>query len=1559
MSRSDLPLPTPGTSAWPAGWGELAECLPQGLVLVARSGEVRAANGAGRAMLRLESEPLAAVNLLDARWGTLDPEGRPLGSAEYPFIRALAEGRAQAPRRLGWVRPDGDTQWMEVAALPLVGDLALVTLEEVTEHHLTESVLAAYRRISELAASAAGTRDILRATLDEAERLTGSCIGFYHFVDADQDTLTLQAWSTRTAQVFCKAEGAGMHYPVHQAGVWADALRTGAAVIHNDYPSLPHRKGMPEGHAEVRREAVVTVQRGGRIVAILGVGNKPFDYGARDLDLVQRLADLAWDLVARKRAEEARSLSEQRFRLISEHASDMVYTYRLHPEPGFEFVSPSAFNLTGYTPEDFYADPNLGVRLVHPEDQPLVYANLENPGSAPASIRLRYIRKDGRVIWTHQANSFLQDAHGRVVAVQGIVRDVTSEVEAHKALQKAYDHLGMAQQAAGVGLWDWDLKTGRLTWSRELFHIYGLDPDVDQADYATWQRVVHPEDREPAEARTGDVLAGKVDVPSEYRVRWPDGTVRWVRVRGALVRNEAGEAIRMAGVCIDISREKAMAEQLATSEARAASMLRTALDGIWLVDPEGRFLDVNEAACRMLGFSREDMLAMRIDEVEALESQADMEAHIAILNEQGAHRFESRHRTKDGHTFPVEVSATYQPDLQGMVAFVRDITDRKAGEQALRETTIQARRSTELLQAIFESPKGVIIFALDHAFRYTAFTTSHREAMKAIWGVEIQVGSDMLQAIGRADDRAKARGNFERALAGEAFTLEEEYGEPGRQRSWWENRYAPIRDSAGAILGITVFVIDVTERRRSEAALQESEARLRRVVMDSPYPVMVHAEDGEIIQVSRSWMEITGFGPETFGDIGTWLAAGHRDRADQVRARIQAFFTEGLQRRETDYAIWTRSGEVREWRVCTVPVGHLADGRLIVTTMATDMTERNRALAELAASETRAKSMLRTSLDGVWLIDAEGRILEANEAVCTNLGYSRAELLGRQVKDIEAVESPEEVRAHVDQVRTQGSALFVAHHRRKDGSTFPVEVSTTYLPDLGQFVAYLRDITARQAAEHALRESERRFRTTLNQMAEGCAIFDRDLTYRFVNSVGASQVGRSPEALLGRRFLEVFADLDRSDFHRRAQECLRTGIAQVFESEFPAPEGTPRCFQLHLYPAPEGLFLLSQDITEQRRAEEERRQLQAHVERAQKMDSLGNLAGGIAHDMNNVMGAIMGLASLHEAHAPAGSQLHTALHTITKACERGRTLVQALLGFARQGLAEEKVLDLNALVRDQATLLSRTTLQKVQVDLDLQEPLPAIRGDVSALSHVILNLAVNAVDAMAPGGRLTLRTRSTDLDWVLLEVVDTGSGMTPDVLARATDPFFTTKPQGQGTGLGLALAYNTVKAHGGRLDIQSEVGVGTTIGILLPTSSLRDLEAEGNLRAEGSVRRLSVLVVDDDELIQVSLKGLLQGLGHGHRVVGSGEAALQLLAEGVRPEVVILDLNMPGLGGEATLQRIRTQNPDLPVLLATGRVTPHVAELVRTTPHLALLPKPFTLRELGRQLDILVHGLNP
>jgi len=283
--------------------------------------------------------------------------------------------------------------------------------------------------------------------------------------------------------------------------------------------------------------------------------------------------------------------------------------------------------------------------------------------------------------------------------------------------------------------------------------------------------------------------------------------------------------------------------------------------------------------------------------------------------------------------------------------------------------------------------------------------------------------------------------------------------------------------------------------------------------------------------------------------------------------------------------------------------------------------------------------------------------------------------------------------------------------------------------------------------------------------------------------------------------------------------------------------------------------------------------------------------------------------------------------------------------------------DLNLIAREMVQLLSHTTLQRVGITTDFQDPLGLIQGDAGALSHAFINLCVNAVDAMPGGGKLLLRTRNLGNRWIELLVQDSGCGMPREVLERAMNPFFTTKPQGKGTGLGLAMVYSTVKAHQGQMDIQSEPGRGTSIRMRFPealTAGLPEPAPEGP--SGGMARSLQVMLVDDDDLIRESTEALLEILGCQITALASGEEALARIAAGAQPGIVILDLNMPGLGGAGTLPRLRALRPALPVLLATGRVDQAALDLVEADPLVFLLSKPYSMRELQAQLDLIARA---
>jgi len=367
------------------------------------------------------------------------------------------------------------------------------------------------------------------------------------------------------------------------------------------------------------------------------------------------------------------------------------------------------------------------------------------------------------------------------------------------------------------------------------------------------------------------------------------------------------------------------------------------------------------------------------------------------------------------------------------------------------------------------------------------------------------------------------------------------------------------------------------------------------------------------------------------------------------------------------------------------------------------------------------------------------------------------------------------------------------------------------------------------------------------------------------------------------------------------------------------------------------------DVTALRRADEERRALEDQVGHLQRLESVGRLAGGISHDMNNILGAILAVAEVLQIKEGEHRKL---ADLVVEAAQRGRALLRNLMAFARKDLPDAEDLDLNALVRAQAELLSSTTLQRVDLVLDLEPGLPRIVGSPATMATALMNLCMNAVDAMPGGGTLTLRTRSLDGGRVELAVRDTGQGMPSDVLARALEPFFTTKPVGKGTGLGLSMVYGTVKAHRGTLDLRSEEGRGTEVLIALPIGSGPGAPTVREGAGPAETRPLRVLLVDDDPIMREGSALVLRSLGHAVGEAEGGLEALRLFGDGMGWDLAVLDLNMPGMDGFTALERLRAVRSGLPVLVVSGYVDDPGRARLASLDRVEILAKPFERQQL-------------
>jgi PAS domain S-box-containing protein len=640
--------------------------------------------------------------------------------------------------------------------------------------------------------------------------------------------------------------------------------------------------------------------------------------------------------------------------------------------------------------------------------------------------------------------------------------------------------------------------------------------------------------------------------------------------------------------------------------------------------------------------------------------------------------------------------------------------------------------------------------------------------------------------------------------------------------------------------------------------------------------------------------------------------------------------------------------------------------------------EHHRRVAE---NEERHRTLLQTAMDGFMTVDLEGRILEVNDAYCRMSGYSAAELLAMNVSGLEAFESAGEVKDHAQRVRQQGGDRFESRHRRRDGSLFDVEVSVQSLQTDGRrLVTFLRDITARKRAEEALRESEERYRMLVDTANEGIWSMDADHVTTYVNPAMARMLGYEPQEMLGKK-VEAFFYPEDLDFHEERMQTRHAGGDEIYERRFRRRDGTPlwTLVSAKAMRDPEGRFrgsfAMFTDITDRKRAEEERRQFQERLNRAEKMEALGTLAGGVAHDLNNILGIVVGYAEMLLEDLDGSGPQSRDLQKILEGGQRSAAIVQDLLTLARRGVQTGKVVSLNDMVAgcqetpEYQKLLSANPL--VRVETRLEPALLNIVGSPVHLAKSFMNLVTNALESMPGGGTLSLATENRSLDrpvhgydavhagdYAVLTVTDTGEGISDRDIPHIFEPFYTKKVMGKsGTGLGLAVVWGTLKDHSGYIDVRSEVGKGTTFTLYFPVTREERPAADRAIpQSEYIGSKEMILVVDDIPEQREMAARLLGRLNYRVATAASGEEALEFLRTG-KADLMVLDMIMePGMDGLETYRAALAIHPGQKAIIVSGySETDRVAE-ARALGAGDYLRKPYVIESLGLAVRRVLDG---
>ncbi len=793
---------------------------------------------------------------------------------------------------------------------------------------------------------------------------------------------------------------------------------------------------------------------------------------------------------------------------------------------------------------------------------------------------------------------------------------------------------------------------------------------------------------------------------------------------------------------------------------------------------------------------------------------------------------------------------------------------------------------------------------------------------------------------------------------------------------WVHDRTMAERDILGRITHFQGIVIDISERKRVEEILHTKTEELNRIFSLSLDLLCTANVDGRLIRVNPAWEQVLGYrqdeleGQNFFDFI----------HPDDVPATLDAAAELAAGKDVIDFSNRYRcsDGSYRwiEWRSKSYQ-------ETLIYAAARDVTGRRRAEEAMRESEEKHRAILENIEESYFELDLKGNYTFFNESLCTHQGYSRQELMGMNFKAYTSSETARKAYKAFNEIYRTGRPLYIADYEiiRKDGSKRNIEMSISLMRNpSGEPIGFRgvgRDVTDRIQSEQAIRESERIYRMITENVREVIWIMDFNMKYPYMSPSIVRLTGYTPEdlhalpiqeqltpesyALVEKRLAEELA-LEKSG------EPLDPGRLMILELELKRKEGgtvwveVTASFNRDKDGRAIGILGVSKDITDRRRAEEERSKLEAQLIQAQKMESIGRLAGGVAHDFNNMLNVISGYAELIKLRLNDNDGILQDILEIEKAANRSRDITTQLLAFSRKQIISPRSMDLNMLILS----MQKTLARLIGEDIDLQfypgDNLWKVKVDPSQVEQILLNLGVNARDAMPGGGKLTIETTNIRIDenycrthlgftpglYVLLSMSDNGSGMDKETLQNIFEPFFTTKEIGKGTGLGLATVYGIIQQNCGLINVYSEPGHGTTFRIYLPRCLDGVDKPDETIEFTVSSGSGRVVLVEDEDLVRKMTKDMLEAIGYTVQTTQSPLEALSMCEEmDSQPDLVITDVVMPSMSGRELRDKLKTIWPDIKVLFMSGYTANVIVHHGVLEEGVHFLQKPFSMNDLA------------
>jgi two-component system, cell cycle sensor histidine kinase and response regulator CckA len=1280
------------------------------------------------------------------------------------------------------------------------------------------------------------------------------------------------------------------------------------------------------------------------------------------------------DIAERKRAEEAL----QAEKAFSEAVIDSL--------PGIFYVVDTEGNLVrwnkrapaglGYSNEELAGMSPFGYAAA--EDRSIAMAKrLETleKGSTVAEVRLQ--AKDGRKI------PFLftgvRAAIGNKVYVVGTGIDISDRKQAEEALKESEARSRALVEDSLALICTHALDGTLLSVNPAAASAWGGTPkEIIGKRLQDW---LTPSTRHLFGEYIERIRTNKSD-KGVMQVVTKNGEERFWLYRNVL-RQEAGKEPFVLGYAQDITDRKRVEEELQISEARYRTLIESAPEAIVVADFEsGKFVDINENARLLFGLSKEELL--KIGPVEASPpvqpgGRPSPDAARDYLQKAAAGEtpvFEWVHRNAAGKDIPCEVRLVLLPSAERMLirGSITDITERKRAEEAL----MQSKASLAEAQRV----------ALMGSWEWDILTGEERWSDEMFRLVGLEPGSArptlefFLNSV-HPDDREAVIHAGEKAQKDQpSYQYEYRAIRADGAVRIFQSRAEIVRDAAGKAVRMVGATQDVTERKRAEEALRASQQMFYRAFHSSPEPIcIITISEGKFLDVNDAFCEQIGYTrEEVIGRTANEL--GLEPLSGLTPEQFQLLDQGGLHGLELD--IRTKTGEVRNALV-SFEIVEIA-GQPCLLAQGRDVTEQRRAVNALRASDQRYRDFISHSNEGVWRMELEqpipvdlpaeeqlerifenGYLAECNDAMARIMGVADPKvLIGKCLKNV----IPTTDQGRIETFRSAAIGRWqnrTIQFQAPDLAGRFKHMLRTEIPIiedgmLKRVWGMTRDVSDLHQAEEALRASEERYRL----------LFERSLAGVIRTAVD----GRVLECN------EAFAQIQG---YASRQEVISANVRDFY---FEKSDGTALIELLKQYPMVIGeefharrkdgsaaWMLVSASLIEDEKDEPtilatafditHWKELGEQLRQSQKMEAVGRLAGGVAHDFNNMLQIINGYSELVIDQLPPHDPLQAHVQEIKSIVERAAGLTRQLLAFSRQQVLAPQVLDLKMAITNLSKMLRRLIGEDIDLVMIEGHRLSRVKADPGQVDQVIMNLAVNARDAMPRGGKLTIETANVKIDesyalghfpmtpgrYVMIAVSDTGHGMNAETQARIFEPFFTTKEKGKGTGLGLATVYGIVKQSGGFIWVQSEMGKGTTFKIFLPPVEEAPVAQKVKAVPVKMQGTETVLLVEDEEYVRSLVRRSLQSKGYLVLEARSGQDALHVAQEHQGPiHLLITDVVMPGMSGRELAERLTPLRREMKTLYMSGYADDSILHHGVLDAGGALLQKPFTAAALASKV---------